>query len=38
MSEKDRNQGDVDEATRELRNYMKAVGVIDISRFKNEVD
>lgn len=31
-------QGGDDEATRELKNYMKAVGVIDITRFKNEVN
>lgn len=39
MSKKNITPNDgIDEATRELRNYMKAVGTIDITRFKNEVN
>jgi hypothetical protein len=37
-SEKQRKvSGELDEATQELRNYIKLAGVIDIQKFRNEV-
>jgi hypothetical protein len=35
-AEKYRNNGELDPATQQLRDYMKTEGVIDISRFRNE--
>jgi hypothetical protein len=35
-AEKYRNDGELDPATQELRNYMKTEGITDISRFRSE--
>ena len=35
-AEKYRNEGELDPATAQLRNYMKTDGIVDISRFRSE--